>query len=73
MEAVVDKDNACLRVVDILNIFGIGKERNGAGCSIFNLREGMHHGILVSFHTALNELGYLFSRKFHSIIAITFR
>ncbi|CUQ59068.1 Uncharacterised protein [Segatella copri] len=50
-----------------MSVFRVRKERDGAFLTFFDFCEGVDCCVLITFHTALNELGYLLSGKFHNL------
>ena len=70
IEAVVNEHNARLGIIDILDIFRVGKERDRAWHAFLYLRESVNGGIFIAFYSSLNKLGYLFCREFHVVVVL---
>ena len=64
---LINEHDARLRVVHEVSVFRVRKERDCTFLAFFDFCEGVDCCILITFHTALNELGYLLSGKFHNL------
>ena len=64
---LINEHDARLRVVHEVSVFRVRKERDCTFLAFFDFSEGVDCCILITFHTALNELGYLLSGKFHNL------
>ena len=66
LEGLVHQDDGRFARIDVLFVFGIGEETQGAGLSVLDLGKLRDDGVLVPVHGPLQHLRQLFCGEFHS-------
>ena len=64
-EIGIDKYDARLRGIEIMGIFGIGKEGDGSSLAFLNFCKGLHTGIGITFDRSAKIGGNLLGCKLH--------
>ena len=64
-EIFTDDDCRGFGVVNVVGVFGVGKEREASGLPFFYFAEFPDFDIVVSFYGAVQNCGYLLDVEFH--------